>query len=412
MSKIKKIITISTTSIILVSVILGTFYYNKMSKIVSTIVLDINPSISIGLNYKNKVVEATGLNEDGKEIIADNNFKDYSLEQAVKELTTILIEKSYINESNNHVLVNVQGNDIKKEVISLITNELKKNKIECNIIIQEVDEQAKAKAKEYGITESKAGYIQSIINEHSDVTFEDLKDKSINEINQIVEKENEQNQQEETETIPSTENQSTNNQSVNDQTTNSSTKVPSKDDKTGAWCDFYKTIPQWGGVEYETPGVIDDMNQYNAAARKVAPEAMAWSDGEYYTMGITKTYKNASYCMVGTIEVYNLAKDKKYTFYFDSVTLELLDQKVQELSKPTISDSKAQEIATQWVLATYGVDLNACVTDFISVYYGIDGITDKPEWQFSAKCTIPEIKYYAVVIDATTGVTSKGRTWN
>lgn len=428
MSKVKKIIIGLIIFIFLtIGVGFGLFYFNKVNKIVTVLTMDINPSIAISLNYKNEVVKVEGLNEDGKDILKDNKLKGNTLEKAIENITESVIEKGYVTAEENHILINIEGKNIENEVVTLINNEFKEKNTECNVITQEINEEAKKNAEKYGISESKASYIESIIKENKDITFEELKDKSINEINKTVKEKEEEKQQaeeqkkeeekkkeEEQKQEENKQNQTSNNNNNNNNSNSSSQSKPNKkpvytppasNDRTGAWCDFYKTIPPEGGVEYETPGYINDTNKYVEASKKYFPADSSWST--YYS-SITR-YRTASYCSAGIVEVENYDKTKKYKVYLDSVTLELLQPVVvTELEKPKIDEAGAKVIVTKWLLDTYGVDINTCGHQYF--YYAIDGSTSIPEWQFS--CKVDETKtYYAVVVIARDGSLKNGRTW-
>lgn len=163
--------------------------------------------------------------------------------------------------------------------------------------------------------------------------------------------------------------------------------------------------PPEGGVEYETPGYINDLSIYVKAAKKVMPEDADWSS---HFQSVTK-YRTASYCSAGIVELENYDKTKTYKVWLDSVTLELLEPViVKEIAKPNIDEAGAKVIVGKWLLDTYGVDINNC--DWENFYYAIDGSTKKPEWQFT--CKIEETTtYYAVVVNAITGNLTNGRTW-
>ena len=282
MSKTKKIIICLIVGVVLlIGLVFGGFYFLKLNKVVTILTMDINPSIAISLNYKNEVVKVEGLNEDGKKLLKEENFKGDDLDDAIEDITEIVIEKGYITKEDNHILINVEGKDIKDKVVTLINNEFKDKNTECNVIMQEINEEAKENAEKYGISESKASYIENIIKENSELTYEELKDKSINEINQIInekeeqedskkekepekeqpkEEQNKEDNKQNTTTKPNTNNNSgSNNTSTSKPNTKPVSTPPAIDDRTGAWCTFLNSMPIEGGPEYETPGKIDDL---------------------------------------------------------------------------------------------------------------------------------------------------------
>ena len=431
MSKTKKIVISAIAGVLLLAGLgFGGFYFYKLNKVVTILTMDINPSLKLSLNYKNEVIKAEGLNEDGKKLLKEENFKGDDLEDAIEEITEKVIEKGYITEEDNHILINVKGKNIEDKVVKLLNDEFKENNKECNVIKQDINETAKENALKYNISDSKASYIQDIIKENADLKFEDLKDKSINEINQILNNKDEQKddeeekvedkeQKEEEKKEENKQNNTTNNNNSNSNNNSSnnaskpSTSTPNKkpvstppasNDRTGAWCEFYKTIPPEGGVEYETPGYINDTQTYVEAAKKHMPADASWSS---YFSSITE-YRTASYCSAGIVELENYDKDKTYTMYLDSVTLEVLELKTKDIVKPNIDEAGARPIIAKWLMDTYSVDINDC--DWENYYYAIDGSTKIPEWQYT--CKIEETRtYYAVTVVATDGTTKTGYTW-
>ena len=81
------------------------------NKIVSTITLDINPSIEINLTRNEKVKSVVALNEDAKEIV-NGNLKGKSIDDTLKQITDNLIEKGYVAEENSLEIILYSEGDI------------------------------------------------------------------------------------------------------------------------------------------------------------------------------------------------------------------------------------------------------------------------------------------------------------
>ena len=422
MSKIKKIIFIIVLILIILGISIFGFLYYKTNQVATILTMDINPSISISLNYKNKVLKVEGLNKDGKELLKDNKLNGNTLENAIEDITKKVIDKGYITENDNYILINVYGSSIEDKVITLINKQFKENNTKCNIIIQETNEESTKNAEKYGISESKASYIEDVIKEHNNMTFEDLKDKTINEIMEIIKDKDKQEDKKNDKNIEEDKSEDKKPDENKPQNTNTTTTKPSQpttkpqvvytppasDDRTGAWCEFYKTIPPEGGVDYETPGYISDIATYVEASKKHMPEDANFS--QYY--GSITQYRTGSYCGAGIVEVENYEKTKTYTAYLDTVTLELLELTTTNIDAPTIDEAGALNLVTQWLSNTYGIDINTCGAQ--NFYYAVqyDALLNKkvPEWQFS--CHIEDTKtFYAVVVNAMTGELTSGRTW-
>ena len=194
--KKKPILLIIFVILFLLAVVFGLIYYYEFNKIVVVVTMDINPSVSLSLNRMAKVIKAEGINEDGKKLLQDNKLKGESLENAIDNISDLVIDNGYFSNENNHILVNVEG-EIKEDVSKILTNEIKEKKIECEIIFQELSDSSKENASKYGISENKASYIEEVIKDNKDITFEDLKDKSINEINEFIDEKKEEAEKEE-----------------------------------------------------------------------------------------------------------------------------------------------------------------------------------------------------------------------
>lgn len=409
MSHYKKIVICVILCLLFNMLCIGLFYFNKNNKISSIITLDINPSLRLFLNYKSEIVKADGLNEDGKRLLKTENFKYDDIEDAIEDIVEYVVENNIIKDNEVSVLVNVIAKNSKLNIEKIINDEFKSKKVKCSVIQQEISDTAKVNAEKYGISESKASYIEYMIEKHENLTFEDLKDKTIKEIDEIVNSETSILEDEILkEDAPENNDYQKDEKPSKPSQNNSSAKPvvnpPASNDRTGAWCEFYKTIPPQGGVEYETPGYISDSSKYIEASKKYLPEDSDWSS---FFNSIT-SYESASYCSAGFVELENYDKTKTYRVYMDSVTLEMLELVVKELPKASIDESVARPIISKVLLDNYNIDINNC--DWENYYYNIDGSTKIPEWQYTCKIESTNT-YYAVTVVATNGIVKSHRYW-
>ena len=173
---------IISSMIIAIGLLLGiSFLMNKSEKVISTITLDINPSIKIELNKNNKVLKITALNDDAKKIV-NLSKGSTSLEETIEKLSENLAKTEYAKDDNISVLININGEIEASEIENLVASSFIKSKMNPNIIIQESTKTSDKNAKKYNISEGKAAFIEEIIKEKKDQTFESLKDKSITEL--------------------------------------------------------------------------------------------------------------------------------------------------------------------------------------------------------------------------------------
>ncbi|MDO5155634.1 MAG: hypothetical protein Q4D51_06685 [Eubacteriales bacterium] len=89
--------------------------FNFCFRSTTTVVIDVNPSVSVALNGLDQVKHVEGLNEDGKKVVSaleKNHWKN--LQSFVPELITEMERQDYIKEQDA-ILISVVGNDKKRE---------------------------------------------------------------------------------------------------------------------------------------------------------------------------------------------------------------------------------------------------------------------------------------------------------
>ncbi|MBR1416767.1 MAG: hypothetical protein IJ572_03000 [Bacilli bacterium] len=179
----KKIIISIIVCVVLVIGIIGFIFWNNRT--VSTITLDINPSIEINLDRNEKVKNIKALNDDAEEIISDN-LKGKSLDDTFEILITNLVEKGYVNKEDNlDVVLYVDGKITNKIVSEKIEFEFGKKEIHTEIItIDNVTKEDENLAKKYNVSPAKIAYIKTIVKENESINVEDLANKSVSELNE------------------------------------------------------------------------------------------------------------------------------------------------------------------------------------------------------------------------------------
>ena len=68
----KRMVIILSVLVLLICLGVGGYLIYDNNRVISTIVLDINPSIKISLNKDEKVLKVLSLNEDAKKIVTDD----------------------------------------------------------------------------------------------------------------------------------------------------------------------------------------------------------------------------------------------------------------------------------------------------------------------------------------------------
>ena len=161
---------------------------------VASVSLDVNPSVEIKVNEKEKVVSVTALNEDGQKIISNMDFEGSSLEVTVNALIGSMLRQGYLSVSANSLLVSVEsGNDaqaaaleqrLREEIGSLLEG----GGISGAVLSQQVnaDEELRALAEEYGLSLGKAQLIRELAAQDSRYSFADLAGLNVNDLNLLA----------------------------------------------------------------------------------------------------------------------------------------------------------------------------------------------------------------------------------
>lgn len=382
--KITLIISVVLLSIIIVASSTYTILKNRSNKdqesntVASIIYLDINPSIKIELDKNNKVIKVKPLNEDAKKITNDN-YEGKELTETIK-LIKINLEKEGFLKADTTILLNTSG-QIKEDTVKTI---LVANLNSTKVIIPKINESSKEIAKKYNITESKAAYIEETIKENKNLSIEDLKDKSVNEITKIDEEEK---------TTTTTTTKATTVKNNKSTTTKKQVSVPANaTDTSGVWCTYNKNKSATSRFNYPQDIGMDKARNY---ALKYLNKTMT----DFTNTLVSRIDdKRSSYCL--SYKVTLITKDTKYFVYVDSVTGKTISNYTEKIPAPKISEIQAEEIGLKYF------SLNRSECRIVEAYY--DYNNGKMRYTFNAQCNG---KYYSLNIDPTTGATSNPTTW-
>ena len=100
---IPKVVAAAAMLVLVLGLGLGFGIYQENYKVVSTLSIDVNPSLAINLNSKQNVVSVEALNQDGKTILGDLDLSGKQMHEAVDTLLGSMIEKGYLKIGRAHV---------------------------------------------------------------------------------------------------------------------------------------------------------------------------------------------------------------------------------------------------------------------------------------------------------------------
>lgn len=162
----------------------------------SIIAIDVNPSIQIATNRSDKVLSVKALNQDGKNLIANKNFKNKDYNIVVKDLVDTMTSAGYIDQSKNSVLVyvsnsnSIKANRVKTSVVTDIKDTLTEKEISAVVYNQSIPDSKdlEALAKQYNISFGKMKFINELVEKDPTLSIETLAKLSLQEISNLVAK--------------------------------------------------------------------------------------------------------------------------------------------------------------------------------------------------------------------------------
>ena len=191
--KPKKHLRLAATAAALVLVCAGAFGWGSWqtaNAVDSVVMLDVNPSISLTVNARDRVISADALNEDAQVILGDMKLKGTDLEVAVNALIGSMVQNGYLDDLQNSILVSVENDDpdrsaqLQQTVRQTISGIFQDDTMEASVLTQSVSEDAELAtlAEQYQISLGKAALIQEVIAQDSTLTFASLAPLTVNEI--------------------------------------------------------------------------------------------------------------------------------------------------------------------------------------------------------------------------------------
>ena len=163
----------------------GVFHYHWQNlQVESVIGIDVNPSVELSINRKERVLDVKALNADAGSILEDMDLKGVDLNVAVNAVVGSMVTHGYLDEVDNAILVTVSNDSVSKarqlraSVVEDIATTLKENQVDAVVYDQQViaDEEMSALAEQYGISYGKAYFLKELIDQNEGLGPEDMEE--------------------------------------------------------------------------------------------------------------------------------------------------------------------------------------------------------------------------------------------
>jgi hypothetical protein len=177
----------------------GVYSYNLPYNYVN---VDINPSVEITLNMYSRIIDVKALNADGEKLLYDDSYKNCKLEKGVKLLIDNAVEEGYLKAGEqNTVMLTVAGKneekvlEIQNKVHDVAKEVLDEDKVDSEILVENVVLERRKEAKELGISPGKLVLLEKLQEVNPVASIDEYKDKPVREIMKSIKEKKEDKKQ-------------------------------------------------------------------------------------------------------------------------------------------------------------------------------------------------------------------------
>ncbi len=183
--------------ILATTVVPGFFGAGKVEAIVA---LDVNPSMEINVDGREKVVSVTPLNDDAVKVIGDMDLEKVDLDVAVNAIVGSMLKNGYLTMDRNSILVSVDSRDavraaaLQKKVSDDVSQLLDASNIQASVLTQSFDKgAAEPMANALPVSDAKDALVRKLLTLNMTdahgvpYTYNHLASLTVHELKQLVE---------------------------------------------------------------------------------------------------------------------------------------------------------------------------------------------------------------------------------
>ncbi len=164
----------------------GFCYHAQNRRVESVIGIDVNPSVELSINRRERVLEAKALNADAEELLGGMDLEGVDLNVAVNAVVGAMVTHGYLDDLDNAILVTVSNDSLKKSkelranIVGDIEDILEENQVQAVVYDQQVieDDEITALAGQYGISYGKAYFLKELIDQNASLSMDDMEELS------------------------------------------------------------------------------------------------------------------------------------------------------------------------------------------------------------------------------------------
>lgn len=163
--------------------------------VASVVSLDVNPSIQLQVNQREKVLSAEALNDDAQVILEGMDLRNTQLNVAVNAIVGSLLQHGYLDRLSSAILISVEDSDAQRagrletalaaEVDAALQNAAAGAAVLSQVVTYDAGLETQAQTNRISV--GKAALIQQVQALNGKLAFEDLAALSVEELKQLWE---------------------------------------------------------------------------------------------------------------------------------------------------------------------------------------------------------------------------------
>ena len=173
--------------------------WQQTRAVTSVISLDVNPSIELEINRRERVISCRPLNTDAEQVLADMNggadLEGAKLSVAVNAVTGALVRAGYLDSISSAILISVEDRDqtraarLQQELASVVDVVLQGISSDAAVLSQTVtkDTRLEQQARENNVSTGKAYLIRRAMELNGTLTFDGLAALTVEELRDLIE---------------------------------------------------------------------------------------------------------------------------------------------------------------------------------------------------------------------------------
>ena len=177
----------------------GGLLVQQAHAVTSVVSLDVNPSIELRVNSREKVVSCQALNQEAQAVLEDmdggRDLKGVKADVAVNAIVGSLVRCGYLDSLSSAILISVEDRDqsrahrLQQDLSAAVDGILRDSASQASVLTQTVtqDTSLEKQARDHRISTGKAALIRQAMALNGSLTFEGLAQLSVEELRDLIE---------------------------------------------------------------------------------------------------------------------------------------------------------------------------------------------------------------------------------